>query len=106
MHPGSAMDSLGKSFNPLFITDLDATIWIRESVRTSFPKVTNLCRAADKGVYASFRNLAGRIKTFHYPEAGLEDRLRKKTMDSIGIPVFAAFDAKRRIRDLWKSCCP
>lgn len=106
MHPGSAMDSLGKSFNPLFVTDLDATILIRESVRASFPKATDLCRAADKGVYASFRNLAGRIKTFHYPEAGLEDRLREKTVDSIGKPAFAAFEAKRRIRDLWKSCCP
>lgn len=106
MHPGSVMDSLGRSFNPLFITDLDATIRIRETVRASFPKAVDLCRAVDKGVYASFRKLADRIMAFGYPEAGLERRLRKKAMDSIGIPAFAALEAKRRIRELWKNCCP
>lgn len=103
MHPGSAMDSLGKSFNPLFITDLDATIRIRETVHASFPEAADLCRAADKGVYASFRILADRIKAFRYPEVGLERRLRRKAMDSIGLPAFAALEAKRRIRVLWKN---
>ena len=105
-HPGSAMASLGKSFNPDFLSDLDGTIRIREAVRSSFPKEKALCRVADRSVYSSYSKLSRRIRTFGYREAGLQKRLRAKTIDSIGRGPFVEFALRNAVGRIWKSCCP
>jgi len=105
MRPDSAMAFLTKSFSPDFVSDLEATIRIRQSIRSSFPEARTLCRAADRSVYGSFRTLSNRIRTFRHPDAGLEKRLRSKTMDSIGKCAFAGYELRRIAGTLWRSCC-
>ena len=105
LHPDSAMASLGRSFNPDFLSDLDGTIRIREWVRSSFPGEKALCKVADRNVYGSYRYLSQRIRTFGYREDGLQGRLRAKAMDSIGKGTYAAFALRRVLGGIWTSCC-
>lgn len=105
MHPGSVMDTLERSFNPRFESDLEASIRIRASIRTAFPGSRELCKAADRSVYGSFRKIAGMIARFASPDASLERRLRKKTTDCIGFPAYCILELKRRLWKGWKSFC-
>lgn len=105
LHPGSVMDSLEGSFNPRFVSDLEASIRIRTAVRSSFPGARNLCRAVDRSVYGSFRKISDMMARFAYPDVSLERRLRKKTTGSIGLPVYCCLELKRRIWKGWESFC-
>ena len=100
-----AMGSLEKAFNPKFLSDLDATVRIRSSVRSSFPESSDVCFAANKGVYNSYRTMIERIRKFQHQEEGLEKKLRAKTIDSIGRLAFTGFEMKRIARKVWRSCC-
>lgn len=100
-HSESAMMSLNNSFNIKFVTDFQAQIRMRESVRTRF-KNKELLELADYEVYKSYRRITGMMKKFHYEDETLRKELHKQLVKTLGIWTYALFETMRNMRRILK----
>jgi len=94
---GSAMMSLMTSFNPRFVTDMDAQIKMREMVRQKCGN-EELRELADEGAYGSYRRIKGMMKGFNYKNVELESKMRKKLVHAIGFRCYFKYEMSRNKR--------
>lgn len=97
LHRGSAMASLGESFNPRFVTDFKAQIQMRDSIRNSFVD-NNLYQLADWGVFNSYKTIIAMMKSKGISDSVLKHSLRRELVGTIGNYNIAYFEIKRTIR--------
>lgn len=90
---GSAMMSLKKSFNPKFVTDLEAQIRMRQLVRDCCDEKI-LRDLADYETFKSYQRIVGMMKEFEYKDDSLRLVIRRKLVDAIGVKAYAFCEMK------------
>lgn len=99
--PNSVMMSLKKSFNPNFITDMEAQIRIREAVKEHFDHA-QLLDMADEGVFHSYRRIKWLMKRFSYKDRQLSKGLWRRMGETIGWKNVIRFEIRRDKRRVLK----
>ena len=96
---GGAMMSIRKGFNPKFVTDMTASIRMRQLLHETF-RDKELLDLADNQIYSSYRRIIGMMQDFQYRDDKRLFRLRRQLIDAIGIKAFVDFEIKRNKRRL------
>lgn len=94
---GGAMMSIRNGFNPKFVTDMTASIRMRQIIHETF-KDKELWALADNLIFSSYRRIIGMMQDFHYRDDKQHFRLRSQLIDAIGIKAYLGFEIERNKR--------
>lgn len=94
---GGAMMSIRKGFNPKFVTDMTASIRMRQLLHETF-RDKELLDLADNQIYSSYRRIIGMMQDFQYRDDKRLFRLRRQLIDAIGIKAYVGFEIERNKR--------
>lgn len=100
--PESAMGTLKGTFNSGIVTDLDARIRMKHIVNKSFENDV-LANMVDFDVYRGYRRIVGFMQTFHFEGRQLKRRLRRKSVEALGLFRYLSFERVRNKRRIKKN---
>lgn len=104
----SAMGALKESFNPKFITDLDARIMMMRIVRKEVND-KGLNSEAESLVYKGYRRTLYLMEIFNFEGKRIKRRLRRKCVKALGLRSYLSFEKvrnRRRIKNKLRKMMP
>ena len=96
---GSAMMALKKSFNPKFVTDLEASARMNEMVKSLY-KDDALLELCDFEVYKAYGRIVGMMKDFDVDDRAIKTQLRFRLLSVIGKRKYIKYEIQRDKRRL------